>query len=218
MRLRKKGWIAAAIEEYRDEYILLDGAAELRGHWRELFGGRPVALEIGCGKGDFLTGMAAANPGIGYVGIETALEVAYYPAKKAKVAELTNVRVIRGDAALLEEWFAPEEADIIYLNFSDPWPKARHAKRRLTHRTFLQKYERILRAGGHLRFKTDNDDLFAFSVEEFKAYGLEITALTNDLHNSACDNPVWTEYETKFSKRGKNINFCEVVFTCKKDS
>ena len=102
--------------------------------------------------------------------------------------------------------------DQIYLNFSDPWPKARHAKRRLTYRTFLAQYREILKPGGHLRFKTDNDDLFAFSVEEFKEFGLEIVALTTDLHHTDILNEAQTEYEQKFSARGKNINFCEVAF------
>ena len=99
-----------------------------------------------------------------------------------------------------------------YLNFSDPWPKARHAKRRLTHRNFLAKYQRLLGKGGHLRFKTDNRALFDFSVEEFKEFGLEIIALSYDLHNSDYDNEVQTEYERKFSSLGTPINFCEVVF------
>ena len=98
------------------------------------------------------------------------------------------------------------------MNFSDPWPKARHAKRRLTHRNFLAKYQRLLGKGGHLRFKTDNRALFDFSVEEFKEFGLEIIALSYDLHNSDYDNEVQTEYERKFSSLGTPINFCEVVF------
>ena len=100
----------------------------------------------------------------------------------------------------------------LYLNFSDPWPKARHAKRRLTYRTFLSQYKRVLVPQGHLRFKTDNDGLFAFSLEEFQEFGLKFIAQTTDLHHSAYENEVQTEYEKRFSGLGKNINFCEVVF------
>ena len=156
--------------------------------------------------------MSQLHPEIGYLGIETQRDVCYYGVKKLREGEIPNARILHADAAHLLDWFAPGEVDQIYLNFSDPWPKARHAKRRLTYRTFLAQYKEILKPGGHLRFKTDNDDLFAFSVEEFKEFGLEIVALSTDLHHTDILNEAQTEYEQKFSARGKNINFCEVAF------
>ena len=132
-----------------------------------------------------------------------------FPGKDKK---LDNVRIICANAENLLDWFEPGEIKELYLNFSDPWPKARHAKRRLTHRGFLAKYKELLGEGGHLRFKTDNRALFDFSVEEFKEFGLNIIALSYDLHHSEYDNPVQTEYEQKFSALGTPINFCEVVF------
>ena len=126
--------------------------------------------------------------------------------------KLENAVVICANAEQLEDWFEPGEIKELYLNFSDPWPKARHAKRRLTHRNFLAKYQRLLGSGGHLRFKTDNRALFDFSGEEFKECGLEIIALSYDLHHSEYENEVQTEYEQKFSALGTPINFCEVVF------
>lgn len=213
MRLRKKPWIPQALEDYTGKELIETDLEQYKGHWSEtFFGGRPVHMEIGCGKGQFLATMSQLHPDIGYLGMETQREVCYYAVKKIREQELTNARIIRADAANLLAWFAPGEVDELYLNFSDPWPKARHAKRRLTYRTFLAEYKQILKPGGHLRFKTDNDDLFAFSVEEFKEFGLEILALTTDLHHTDLLNEAQTEYEMKFSAKGKTINFCEVRF------
>ncbi len=168
-------------------------------------------LEIGCGKGQFLAAMSQLHPEIGYLGMETQREVCYYAVKKLRGRNPQcpdHPRRCGPSAGVVRT----REVDQIFLNFSDPWPKARHAKRRLTYRTFLAEYKKILKPGGHLRFKTDNDDLFAFSVEEFKEFGLKILALTTDLHHTDILNEAQTEYEQKFSTRGKNINFCEVQF------
>ena len=212
MRLRKKAWIPGAITELQDEYIFLDKIEEHKGHWQEMFPNKALALEIGCGKGAFINGLAELNPDKAYIGVETQRYIAYYPAKKAKDAGRDNVKIICGNAAYLEDWFEAGEVKELYLNFSDPWPKARHARRRLTHRDFLALYKKLLGKGGHLRFKTDNRGLFDFSLEEFRAFGLEIIALSYDLHHSEYDNPVMTEYERKFSALGNPICFCEVVF------
>lgn len=212
MRLRKKAWISDAIMELKDEYVILDNIEVHKGHWQEMFPGKPLALEIGCGKGAFINGLAELNPDKAYIGVETQRDISYYPAKTAKEAGRTNVKIICGNAAYLEEWFEPGEIKELYLNFSDPWPKARHASRRLTHRGFLTIYKKLLGEGGHLRFKTDNRALFDFSLEEFKEFGLEIIAVSYDLHHSDYDNPVMTEYERKFSALGNPICFCEVVF------
>lgn len=213
MRLRKKPWIAQALEDYTGKELLEDDLAACKGCWADtVLGHRPVQLEIGCGKGQFLARMGELHPELGFLGLETQRDVCYYAAKKIREEALPNAKVLHADAAHLLDWFAPGEVERIYLNFSDPWPKERHAKRRLTSRTFLEEYRQILKPGGHLRFKTDNDALFAFSVEEFKAFGLTILTLTTDLHHTDILNEAQTEYEEKFSGRGKTINFCEVVF------
>lgn len=212
MRLRKKPWIEEAMKEVQDEYVLLHDIDKLKGHWQEMFPGKRLCLEIGCGKGRFIIGMAQLYPDKAFIGVETQHDIAYYPGKAAKDNNLANVRVICANAENLLDWFEPGEIKELYLNFSDPWPKARHAKRRLTHRNFLAKYQQLLGKGGHLRFKTDNRALFDFSVEEFKEFGLQIVALSYDLHHSEYANPVQTEYEQKFSALGTPINFCEVVF------
>lgn len=212
MRLRKKPWIEEAMKDVMDEYVFMHDIEKFKGHWQELFPGKKLCLEIGCGKGRFTIGMAELNPDKAFIGIETQHDIAYYPAKAAKDKKLDNVRIICANAENLLDWFEPGEIKELYLNFSDPWPKARHAKRRLTHRNFLAKYKELLGEGGHLRFKTDNRALFDFSVEEFKEFGLNIIALSYDLHHSEYANPVQTEYEQKFSALGTPINFCEVVF------
>ena len=212
MRLRKKPWIEEAMKDVMDEYVFMHDIEKFKGHWQELFPGKKLCLEIGCGKGRFTIGMAELNPEKAFIGIETQHDIAYYPAKAAKDKKLDNVRIICANAENLLDWFEPGEIKELYLNFSDPWPKARHAKRRLTHRGFLAKYKELLGEGGHLRFKTDNRALFDFSVEEFKEFGLNIIALSYDLDHSEYDNPVQTEYEQKFSALGTPINFCEVVF------
>lgn len=212
MRLRKKPWIEKAIKELENEYVYMQDLEQFKGKWQEMFPGKRLCLEIGCGKGRFTIGMAELNPDKAFIGVETQHDIAYYPAKAAKDKQLNNVKIICANAENLTDWFEPGEIKELYLNFSDPWPKARHTKRRLTHHNFLEKYKQLLGKGGHLRFKTDNRGLFDFSVEEFQEFGLEIIALSYDLHNSEYDNPVQTEYEQKFSALGTPINFCEVVF------
>lgn len=212
MRLRKKPWIEEAMSEVENEYIFFHDLEKFKGHWQEMFPGKRICVEIGCGKGRFAVGMAELYPDKAFIAIETQHDIAYYPAKMAKDKKLDNLRVICANAENILEWFEPGEIKELYLNFSDPWPKARHAKRRLTHHNFLALYKQLLGEGGHLRFKTDNRALFDFSVEEFKEFGLKIVGLSYDLHNSDIENAVQTEYEQKFSALGTKINFCEVIF------
>ncbi len=212
MRLRRKPWIERAMEGVLNDTLFMENIEQFKGHWQEIFPGKKLCLEIGCGKGRFTIGMAELNPDKAFIGIETQHGVAYFPARAAQEKKLDNVRILCANAENLLDWFEPGEIKELYLNFSDPWPKARHAKRRLTHRNFLAKYAQLLGKGGHLRFKTDNRGLFDFSVEEFKEFGLEIVALSYDLHHSEYENAVQTEYEQKFSALGTPINFCEVVF------
>ena len=186
---------------------------QFKGRWQQRFPGKEICLEIGCGKGGFITGMAALHPEKAFIGIETQFDVSYYPAKKALDEGLNNIVIINGDAAYMEDWFMPGEVGVLYLNFSDPWPKTKQAKRRLTHRNFLGLYLKLLGTGGRLFFKTDNRKLFDFSVQEFKEFGMEIRALSYDLHHSGYLNEVQTEYERKFSALGTPINYCEAVFT-----
>lgn len=177
---------------------------------------RPLHLEIGCGKGNFACGTAAANPDINLIAMERVSDVACLALEKAEAAKDTrpdNLRFLIGNAENLTEWFPPHSIDCLYLNFSDPWPKAGHAKRRLTHRLFLERYQTVLKKGGMLRFKTDNVGLFDFSLEEFEAMGLEMTNLTRDLHNSPLnEGNVMTEYERAWSEKGFPIHAVTVKF------
>ncbi len=148
---------------------------------------RKLCLEIGCGKGNFAVGMAEKNPDCSFIAMERVRDVCCLALEKAmacKESRPDNLRFIIGDADNLEEWFPEHCIDVLYLNFSDPWPKAGHAKRRLTHRNYLAKYKKLLKEGGLLVFKTDNVGLFDFSLEEFEEFGLKIEWMTRDLHNS----------------------------------
>lgn len=212
MRLRKKPWIETAIRDYQ-QLVELEDPSPRRGHWRDLFPGQnQLHLEIGCGKGSFLADLSEQNPDTGFIGIESQLGVIYYAVLKAHEREAHNLHFIHGDAARLTDWFADGEVDQLYLNFSDPWPKNRQAKRRLTHRDFLAVYRQIIKPGGHLLLKTDNQALFAFSLEEFAAAGLVMEHVSWDLHSSGLPNPAMTEYEMKFSRLGQAICFCQARF------
>ncbi len=176
----------------------------------------PLHLEIGCGKGNFACGMAAAHPNVNFIAMERVPDVACLALEKAEAAKDTrpdNLRFLIGNAENLVEWFPPHSVDCLYLNFSDPWPKSGHAKRRLTHRLFLEKYQTVLKKGGILRFKTDNVGLFDFSLEEFEAMGLPMTDLTRDLHNSPLnEGNIMTEYERAWSEKGFPIHAVTVHF------
>ena len=181
----------------------------VKGHWTEVFeNDHPVQIEIGMGKGTFLMRMAAAFPDINFVGIEKYSSVLLRAIQKQEVEKLPNVKFIRMDAEYIEDVFASREVDRIYLNFSDPWPKDKHAKRRLTSRQFLARYDRILKKGGQVEFKTDNDALFAFSLEEAPEAGWAVIAQTFDLHRDSAMNEgnIMTEYEEKFSLLGNKIH------------
>lgn len=210
--MRKKPWIETAMVEVRGKTLFDSELDKFKGRWQEVFPGRKLCLEIGCGKGRFVINMARLHPECGFVAVESQHDIAFYPARDALAAKLENVRVVHAYAEGLLEWFDEGEVQQLYLNFSDPWPKARHAKRRLTHRKFLAVYAKLLAKGGTLRFKTDNKDLFEFTLEEIEAVGARILTLTRDLHHSAVVNEVQTEYEEKFSARGNKIYFVEIAF------
>ena len=173
----------------------------------------PVRIEIGMGKGRFISTLAAQNPDINYVGIEKYSSVLLRAVQKLEEEELPNVRLIRMDAEDLENVFAQGELDRIYLNFSDPWPKDRHAKRRLESRQFLARYNQILKKDGTIEFKTDNRALFDFALEEVEAAGWTLKEKTFDLHADARLNEgnVMTEYEERFSAQGNPI--CKYIIS-----
>lgn len=181
----------------------------VKGRWAELFGNdNPIYLELGCGKGKFISRMAQDNPDRNYIAIEGQSNVALRALEKAQEGRLANLRIFIDYVHDLQDYFTEGELDGIYLNFSDPWPKARHAKRRLTHRNRLENYRKVLSDKGTVEFKTDNDGLFDFTIEELEEGGFEILQQTRDLHKSGFSAAeITTEYEERFKDAGKNINF-----------
>ena len=181
------------------------------GLWKSVFeNDHPLHLEIGTGKGRFIMQLAQEHPEINYIGIEKYSSVLLRCLEKQEELQLQNLVFIRGDAELLNTYFAEGEIEKIYLNFSDPWPKERHAKRRLTHRNNLKEFFDVMRPGGVIEFKTDNDDLFEFSIGEIEDQGYEILEFTRDLHEEGCtylSKEFMTEYEERFMTLGKNINY-----------
>ena len=168
----------------------------------------PIHIEIGMGKGQFIMKLAKEHPDINYIGIERYSSVLLRALQKMEIEPLPNIRFLCMDASIITEVFDKEEVAKIYLNFSDPWPKERHAKRRLTSRQFFERYDKILAGNGVVEFKTDNDDLFAFSMEEVAEAGWTLDAHTFDLHHDPVLNEgnVMTEYEEKFSSLGHPIH------------
>ena len=191
----------------QSQYVIHE-PQEHKGKWSEVFGNdRPIHIEIGMGKGKFIMGMAQAHPDINYIGIEKYSTVLLRAIQKMEENELPNVVFIRMDAEDICEVFDKEEINKIYLNFSDPWPKDRHAKRRLTSTHFFGFYDKILIPDGQVIFKTDNRDLFDFSLEQVPLAGWKLLNYTYDLHNSEYnEGNIMTEYETKFSAMGTPIN------------
>ena len=194
-----------------NEYVFTEPEG-MAGTWSQIFGNNnPVHIEIGMGKGRFITTLASMNPDINYVGIEKYSSVLLRAVEKQDELCLPNLRFIRMDAENITSVFGKEEVDRIYLNFSDPWPKDRHAKRRLTSRQFFARYDEILKSNGRVEFKTDNRPLFDFSVEEVNEAGWKLSVCTYDLHNDEklMEGNVMTEYEERFSSQGNPI--CKLV-------
>lgn len=212
MRLRN---IPGADEVISNSPICIQNPVEYKGNWKSLFGNdNPIHIEIGMGKGRFLMDLAALNPDINYIGIERYTSVLLRAVQKMDELALPNVRFLCIDAATLPEVFAPEEVNRIYLNFSDPWPKDRHARRRLTSSDFLARYDRILARDGRIEFKTDNKGLFDFSVEEIEKSDVwKLQVKTYDLHEDPMLSfgNIMTEYEEKFSSKGNPI--CKLIAT-----
>ena len=215
MRLRRKPWVDQAIHDFDAFVFPKDAPAseEQQGRWAEVFGREaPLYVELGTGKGDFISQMAEREPDVNFIGIEAQQDVLYAAAKKVAAMELENVRLLVFDINEIERIFAPGEVDRFFINFCDPWPKKRHYKRRLTYVGFLEKDRKLLKAGGELHFKTDNRPLFDFSLKQFEEAQLSVRDVSFDLHAEARPDNIMTEYERKFSGFGEKINRCEVVF------
>jgi len=206
LRLRKKPHTDEKLKLFEDFVTVGEVQPIKKDSERELF------VELGTGMGDFITKIAEKNPQINFIGLEVEKTCVLAAARKVREKNLNNVRLIVFDVNNITELFGEHEVDRLYINFCDPWPKKRHAKRRLTHERFLEMYRKILKTGGEIFFKTDNRGLFDFSLEQFAAAGLEVRDVTNDLHANEPPENIRTEYENKFSAAGVPINFCIVKF------
>jgi len=195
-----------------NEYVVQEEESK-RGQWKEVFGNdHPIHIEIGMGKGQFITELARRNPEINYVGIEKYSSVLIRAIEKRREVELSNLLFVRMDAEHIADVFAEEEVERIYLNFSDPWPKDRHAKRRLTSKEFLARYDQCLKKDGYIQFKTDNRPLFDFTLEQAEEAHWQTSEVSFDLHHSEyVEGNIMTEYEEKFSAQGNPIH--RVVLT-----
>lgn len=209
MRMRKKPNLEPRMAACA-AWQVMDPAAQ-KGAWRAFFPDcAGLWVEIGCGKGKFTVETAQENPQILLIAIERCREAMVMAMEKAKAMNLKNVFFVDMDVALMEGCFAPGEIDRMFINFPDPWPRSKNAKRRLTHRAFLRMYTRVLRDGGEIHFKTDNAKLFDFSLEEMDACGLEVKNLTRNLHENGPVG-IMTGYEEKFYALGTPINRCEII-------
>ncbi len=212
MRLRNKPGAHDKINEHPERVI--SSPADFRENWKkEIFKNEnPIHIEIGMGKGTFVNGMAKLHPDVNLIGIEKYTSVIVSALDLTLEQDLPNVRLLNIDASTLPEIFGQGELAQIYLNFSDPWPKNRHEKRRLTHESFLAMYESVLVKGGEVHLKTDNQGLFEYSLESFSRYGMIIKNISLNLHKSGIKGNVMTEYEQKFSRKGNRIYRCEAQF------
>ena len=211
MRVRnRKG--ATELLEAHPQYVILN-PADGKGRWQEIFGNDyPIHVEVGSGKGTFVSGMAKANPEINYIGIDIQKSVLSYALDKVLATDVPNIKLLWVDGSDLTDYFEDGEIDRLYLNFSDPWPKKRHEKRRLTYQSFLATYQQILPENGEIHFKTDNRGLFEYSLVSFSQYGMKLKGVWLDLHASDFEDNVLTEYEQKFANKGQVIYRVEAAF------
>ena len=209
MRMRKKKNLVPRME--RCDAVHVQDGFSMKGHWRDLMpGAKALWVELGCGKGRFTAETAAANPDVLLIAIERVADAQVVAMERSVQAGLRNVFFVVGDAAALPSYFDADEVDRIFINFCDPWPSKRHAKRRLTHRSFLSLYRQVLPLGGEIHFKTDNAPLFAFSTGEFPQVGFSLREVTDDLHAHGIQG-VMTDYEAKFHAEGIPIHRCVAV-------
>ncbi|OIJ09269.1 tRNA (guanosine(46)-N7)-methyltransferase TrmB [Anaerobacillus arseniciselenatis] len=211
MRLRNKP--GASEELLSHPNIVIQQPKACKGKWHEIFGNdNPIHIEVGTGKGQFLTGMSQLHPNINYIGIEKYDSVIITALERIQEAGMENFKLLNEDVVHLTEYFSEDEVERVYINFTDPWPKNRHEKRRLTHEGFLKMYEQVLPKNGEIHFKTDNQGLFEYSLHSFSKYGMILNNVSLDLHNSDFEGNVMTEYEEKFSSKGMRIYRCEAQF------
>ena len=210
MRMRKVKW---ATDYLPTANCLVKEPSKQAGNWKKLMGTDTLHIEIGCGKGNYSLDMAKMYKDNGFIAIEKNESAAGIAAKKYdEDTDDKHLKLIQDDASSIGEWFGPREVDVIHLNFSDPWPKSRHEKRRLTYKTFLDTYKQILPKNGEIHFKTDNRGLFEYSLASFSQYGMVINKVWLDLHASDYEGNVMTEYERKFSEKGQVIYRVEAQF------
>lgn len=215
MRVRNKPEALAKLAQY-PQYVITN-PADYKGKWQTLFPNeQPLHIEVGSGKGRFINEMAKAHPDINYIGIEMNKNVLVNALDHLIESQVPNLKLLLVDGRDLVEYFADGEVNQLYLNFSDPWPKKRHEKRRLTYRTFLNTFEHILQDKGEIHFKTDNQKLFEYSLCSFSQYGMTLKQVWLDLHHSDFEGNIMTEYEEKFSSQGQPIYRVEAQFPSKK--
>ncbi len=210
MRVRNKPWAEEYIKQHEGLVVL--NPEEQKGNWKERFDqpANPLHLEIGSGRGGFIRGMAEKNQDVNFIGIEIQKNIIVHTIDEVKDSGVSNVRLIHADANHLQDFFNENELSTIYLNFSDPWPKNRHEKRRLTYKSFLNQYQQILKPDGMIVMKTDNRQLFEYSLVSFSQAGFELGDVSLDLHAETELDNVMTEYEAKFSEKGQPIFRCIV--------
>lgn len=208
MRLRHKPW---ALPELREDEKFFENPFHLKGKWKEVFNNElPIDLEIGCGKGDFLKEKAKRDPNRNLIALDLKNEVLVYALRKVNEENLQNVRIISMKAEEISEVFGEGEIDTIYINFCNPWPKASHNKRRLTHPRFLNKYRNFTKKDSKIEFKTDDEGLYLYSLEYFKEAGFDVLYFTDDLEKNFKGN-IETEYESKFRSFGMPIYRIDAV-------
>lgn len=209
MRVRNIAGVDQLLPEFD---CFIERPVENKGRWKAVFGNsNPLHIELGMGKGQFITSLAKEHPNINFIGIEKSEELVYKALQRLGDMRLSNLYMICENAENLKEIFGEGELERIYLNFSDPWVKARHAKRRLPHRKFLAMYSHILKASGELRFRTDSLMLFEFALEEIKATAMQLREVSYDIHSKPLEGHIMTEYEEKFTRMGKPIYQCIAV-------
>ncbi|GKQ42495.1 tRNA (guanine-N(7)-)-methyltransferase [Companilactobacillus sp. RD055328] len=213
MRLRNKPWSKKLIEENPD-YILLD-PTDMAGRWQERFEKQhPIQLELGSGKGQFIIGMAQMYPEINFIAMEVQEGAIAFILRSQVELQLPNLQLVLANGRKLDEYFAENELDKMFLNFSDPWPKTRHEKRRLTYKDFLKQYKKVVKNDGYLQFKTDNQGLFEYSLASLNNFGMKYQRISLDLHNNEelMETNIQTEYEQKFTKKGQRIYYLNAQF------
>lgn len=211
MRMRRKKHREERMENCAE--LIIDDIFEYKTDLKEVFGQKaPLHIEIGCGKGGFISQLAELNPDINYIAFEKNFDVLVLAMEKVQEKGLKNVKFFPGNADILGQLEEQNSIDRLYINFCDPWHKWGHRKRRLTHERYLSLYKRLMSADGEIHFKTDNAPLFEFSLNSFSDFGMRLKNITLDLHNSKFEGNVMTEYEKLFSEKGQPIFRCEAKF------